>query len=65
MNIIKVIVDKLPESACHCSAAETTLISMTVKAVDCRFTLNTAFISHNAFISQRCPRCPLVEAVQE
>ena len=60
MNIIKIVVDELPESASRCFAAESHWNALEeFEVVECRFMERWAYMSFVDFFTQRCLGCPL------
>lgn len=61
MNIVRIIADKLPESASRCFAATSHHRNDygEFEAVKCRFMQRWAYMSCDDFVTQRCPDCPL------
>ena len=68
MNIIKVVVDALPESVSRCDWSIRTWDKYKKREtvdVQCEFTLNRVLMESCDFVTQRCPHCPLVEEAEE
>ena len=67
MRIVKVVVDKLPQSASTCPFVSNLYDMVTGGyGLICRFEPNEkCFMSVKDFITQRCPNCPLVEESEE
>ena len=62
MKIIKVVVDKLPESASRCQASKRTWNQeWDMESVYCEFTSNTVLEDIRDYVTRRCPGCPLEE----
>lgn len=66
MRIIKVIVDRLPESALACDFANHEWEYVSGKVlVECECDHAQCRMSKVAFITRRCSVCPLVEEAEE
>ena len=66
MKIIKVVVDKLPESARVCWAESSVWHDGTMRRhVRCVYTNSVSAMIARDFVTKRCPNCPLVEEAEE
>ena len=65
MNIIAVIVDEVPLSASRCRYADNTFDRLEHKEfVNCALFYGHQSMTTSAFVTERCPDCPLMTAQQ-
>jgi len=66
MNIVKVVVDTLPESTYRCFAAEGHWNYLEkIEVVECKILQRKAYMSFDDFFMRLCPDCPLEEVCSD